>query len=495
MKLFTLVLIMVLGLAQFSQAQEKVQPSNQNAMSNVIAVTAQGGITYGITDYSNNNVDYIGTGSLEYYIPSSGRGNLGVRIFGQKGFITGLGAPASAGNSTNEFSTRIDLLGGGAFYTFSIADIVYPRLEVGISNLWFFPENSNGNKLPNQAAGNYATHMLAYNGDVGLRVMISNDISVNVSGGMIVGTNDFLDDIKASSDNDMVITATAGVSYYFGRNKDSDGDGVSDSKDMCPDTPAGVKVDDFGCPLDGDGDGVADYLDKCPGTPAGVKVDEYGCPLDTDGDGVADYLDKCSGTPAGVKVDMYGCPLDTDGDGVPDYLDKCTDTPSGVKVDAKGCPLDTDGDGVPDYRDKCSNTPKGVSVDTDGCPIEKDTVVVMEPGKVVVLSGDTNFEFNKAKLLPSAYSVLQPLVATMKANPNYKWEVDGYTDGVGSASYNLKLSEKRAQSVVDYLVSNGVSRKSLKIVGYGKDNPVATNATDEGRAMNRRVEIKLISKN
>jgi OOP family OmpA-OmpF porin len=89
--------------------------------------------------------------------------------------------------------------------------------------------------------------------------------------------------------------------------------------------------------MDSDGDGVTDDLDRCPNTPRGVKVDARGCPLDTDGDGVPDYLDKCPNTPKGVKVDTQGCPLDSDGDGVPDYLDECPDTPKGAKVNEKGC--------------------------------------------------------------------------------------------------------------------------------------------------------------
>ena len=89
---------------------------------------------------------------------------------------------------------------------------------------------------------------------------------------------------------------------------------------------------------------------------------------DSDGDGVGDSKDQCPGTPKGIKVDAVGCPIDADGDGVPDNLDKCPDTPKGVKVDAVGCPLDSDGDGVPDYLDKCPDTPKGVPVDQAGCP-------------------------------------------------------------------------------------------------------------------------------
>jgi len=111
-----------------------------------------------------------------------------------------------------------------------------------------------------------------------------------------------------------------------------------------------------------------------------------------------------------------------------------------------------------------------------------------------VLSGDINFEFNKSNLLPNAYVVLDRLVNTMNRHTDYKWEVDGYTDKIGSVNYNIKLSQRRAQTVEDYLVSKGVERNNLKIVGYGKANPIATNETPEGRSMNRRVEIKLLSK-
>ena len=117
-------------------------------------------------------------------------------------------------------------------------------------------------------------------------------------------------------------------------------------------------------------------------TPAPAAV------IDSDGDGVPDSLDKCPDTPKGVKVDTNGCPIDSDGDGVPDYLDKCPDTPAGVTVDKDGCPLDSDGDGVPDYLDKCPDTPVGVTVDKDGCPLPKKVSIALEiefdSGKAVI---------------------------------------------------------------------------------------------------------------
>ena len=234
---------------------------------------------------------------------------------------------------------------------------------------------------------------------------------------------------------------------------------------------------------DTDKDGVADKYDKCPNTPLNVKVDKDGCPIDTDGDGVADYLDKCPDTPAGVKVDAKGCPLDTDGDGIADYQDKCQDTPAGVKVDATGCPIDTDGDGVADYQDKCPDTPAGVKVDASGCPI--DTVVVKTFQNI-------EFEFASDRLTRGSYPTLNQIAQTLKDNTlTVRISVAGYTDYIGSQEYNLKLSVRRANSVRKYLMHKKVPAKSISIIGYGKENPIATNKTSEGRQKNRRVEFKM----
>lgn len=281
---------------------------------------------------------------------------------------------------------------------------------------------------------------------------------------------------------DRFLVHSLGLTVALGKMKDEDKDGVSDKKDKCPGTPAGVAVDPTGCPLDRDGDGVPDYLDKCPDVKGVAAL--QGCP-DADGDGVADADDKCPNTPAGVKVDARGCPLDSDGDGVPDYLDKCPTTPAGVKVDATGCPLDRDGDGVPDYLDRCPDRAGPAS--NKGCPeIKAETKKRLQEATKFI-----NFQFNKAVLLPSSYPTLKDLAAIMGEYPDYKMSIAGHTDSKGADDYNLRLSYDRAAAARTYMLSQTVPADRIESRGYGKTKPIADNATAKGQAMNRRVEFDL----
>ena len=271
---------------------------------------------------------------------------------------------------------------------------------------------------------------------------------------------------------------------------DADGDGVRDRKDECPDTPRGATVDEKGCPKDSDGDGVLDGIDKCPDTPEGVMVDADGCPVDSDGDGVFDGPDKCPDTPKGATVDEKGCPKDSDGDGELDGLDKSPDTPKAATVDAKGCPKDSDGDGVLDGLDKCPDTPNGVEVDAVGCPLAKQ--LFDEEKATLVLEG-VNFETNSAVLTSGSAGILDRVIASLKAWTDVRVEVAGHTDSVGRAAYNKTLSEKRAESVRAYLEAGGIDGSRLEARGYGEEMPIADNATDAGKAANRRVVLKKLN--
>lgn len=219
----------------------------------------------------------------------------------------------------------------------------------------------------------------------------------------------------------------------------------------------------------------------CPGRGLLDKPCEIPVERDSDGDGVLDSKDKCPGTPAGRKVNAVGCELDSDGDGVVDGNDRCPNTPAGRKVNAEGCELDSDGDGIVDGADKC---PTVYAKTADGCPLPP---AVPEPRKVE-LQG-VNFDYDRSALRQDSIGVLDTDVAALKELGEGKVEVAGHTDSRGSEQYNMKLSQKRAEAVRNYLISKGIAADRLSARGYGESQPVADNATDEGRFKNRRVEL------
>ena len=215
-------------------------------------------------------------------------------------------------------------------------------------------------------------------------------------------------------------------------------------------------------------------------------------PADTDGDGVIDPADQCPNTPPGTAVDAVGCPLaptDSDGDGVFDTLDQCPNTPAGDRVDERGCTItapagnpDLDGDGVLNTADQCPDTPTGFKVDVVGCMVEQ-TVALQS----------VNFEFGSDALTAEAKTILDGIAKSLAAQTAVKVQVTGHTDSLGPQSYNLTLSQKRAKSVIAYLASTGTDAGRLSSEGEGEFNPVASNDTEEGRAKNRRVEFKILT--
>ncbi|MFD1629627.1 acyloxyacyl hydrolase [Pseudopedobacter beijingensis] len=148
---------------------------------------------------------------------------------------------------------------------------------------------------------------------------------------------------------------------------------------------------------------------------------------------------------------------------------------------------DSDGDGVADYFDKCPNTPAGVQVDGSGCPIEFPEPPAVEKE---ITSDNIQFEFNSSVLRTSAYPTLDRVSADLRANKSKKVQLDGHASSEGTEAYNMQLSIDRANSVKTYLVNSGVDAKRISVKGYGESRPIASNATEEGRILNRRVEFK-----
>lgn len=232
--------------------------------------------------------------------------------------------------------------------------------------------------------------------------------------------------------------------------KDTDGDGVPDAEDLCPEVAGPIALK--GCP-DADGDGIADKDDKCPTVAGLAKYD--GCPIpDTDGDGINDEEDKCP-TVAGLA--KYG-----------------------------GCPIpDTDGDGVNDEEDKCPTVAGPAS--NKGCPeVKEETKQQLKTiGKAIL------FETGKATIKPASYKVLDQMVDILNEHSAYVMEIKGYTDNTGNADKNLILSKDRAAAVKNYLIEKGINADRLTSEGYGQADPIADNKNPRGRAENRRVEMEL----
>lgn len=266
----------------------------------------------------------------------------------------------------------------------------------------------------------------------------------------------------------------AGLKFVFG-GVDSDGDGIYDKNDECPETPGLPEFN--GCP-DTDGDGIEDRQDDCPMEPGLAQFN--GCP-DTDGDSVPDHLDDCP-TVAGTAA-MKGCP-DTDGDGIRDMDDECPNE-AGPKEN-NGCPWqDRDNDGVLDKDDQCPDVAGTVA--NNGCP-EVTVEVINELNEY---SRTILFDLNKSTIRPESNETLQAIAEIMEEYPNTIFHIEGHTDSQGSDAYNMKLSKERAKSVENFLESEGIPSNRLTSEGYGESRPIATNKTAAGRQQNRRVEISL----
>ncbi|HQI82920.1 MAG TPA: OmpA family protein, partial [Deltaproteobacteria bacterium] len=158
----------------------------------------------------------------------------------------------------------------------------------------------------------------------------------------------------------------------------------------------------------------------------------------------------------------------------------CPDAPPGC-TERDWCQKDADADGVPDCLDKCPDTPKGTTVEASGCP------PASQQGAIIFRN--ILFAFNKADLMAESLPVLDQVVEYLLANPGVNMEIQGHTDNVGTPGYNLRLSERRAASVQQYLTGRGVPAERLRTKGFGLTRPIAPGNTDEDRARNRRVEF------
>jgi outer membrane protein OmpA-like peptidoglycan-associated protein len=246
--------------------------------------------------------------------------------------------------------------------------------------------------------------------------------------------------------------------------------------------PARVELAKYEPPQDSDRDGLLDDVDRCPNVPGLPGL--QGCP-DRDGDGLEDETDHCPSVPGPVA--RHGCPpKDSDGDGLLDEEDACPTEPG--PRERRGCPIrDRDQDKVEDKVDNCPDEPG--PVDNQGCPIEEKQLVEIQSDRIAI-KDKVHFDFDKATIQRRSYGLLDQVARVILEHPEIlAVSIDGHTDSQGSAEYNRDLSQRRAAAVREYLIQKGVAPERLQARGFGEDRPIESNATNAGRAANRRVEF------
>jgi len=396
---------------------------------------------------------------------------------------------------------------------------VSPYFRVGGGMMWYDRKTANGAPAPD--AVKHSTYIVPVG--FGVEAFLSSNVALVLDFSATNFSNDL--DLRVNNSPDGYASAKIGFAWFPGKSDadDDDKDGLTNGQERRFGTnPNNPDTDNDGLsdgdeirkyktnPLraDTDGDGLTD----------GDEVNKYHTDsnrYDTDGDGLSD----------GDEVLKYHTdPLkpDTDGDGLTDGDEVLRYHTDPLKMDTDGDGLsdsdevktyrtdpinpDSDGDGIVDGEEVLKYHTNPMKADTDGGGLidgaeiirgtdplnPKDDVVkeaiVLERGKALVLSGVT-FLSGSATLTPESEKTLNQAQAALAANPALKVEIAGYTDNVGSAKANEKLSQRRADAVRAWLIGQGISANRLTAKGYGPKNPVASNANAEGKAKNRRIEF------
>ncbi|GGG93850.1 cell envelope biogenesis protein OmpA [Polaribacter pacificus] len=445
MKQFKIAVIALFTLVTVSNVSAQDASNPWAVSAGVTVVDVKGG-----NSISNVLKDYFGTGDWEFGVP---------RITGERYLNEDFTAQLALSYAKVNSNTYLSADANVKYSLNKLSEMVF-----GSTTQYFDPYILAGAGMTHL----YGNKFLTVNAGWGVTSWIDENYGINFQSGLkqAFGSN------RVSH-----YQHSLGVVYRFGA-VDTDGDGVVDKDDACPDV-AGLAAFN-GCP-DTDGDGVQDSEDACVNVAGLASLN--GCP-DADGDGIADKDDMCPDAKGSAANN--GCP-DSDGDGVVDRDDKCPNVAGPVANG--GCPWpDTDGDGVLDKDDNCPNE-AGVA-SNNGCP---EPVITDAAAKeledfaksILFNSGRTTFKTGVS-------AKLDQVVELMNKFPRANFIIEGHTDSTGTDAVNLKVSDKRAKAVRDYLVKNGVDASRLESKGFGEMYPIADNKTSAGRAKNRRVVIKVV---
>ncbi len=456
------------GIAQFSKYKT-------NPLSNTILLSLGGGISHSETDYTNSDLGFYGYGAAEYFFMTDKKFFLGLKL------ETAYSQLSGNSTSTDKFETDLLSFGPALTLNYQINKSIFPYIGFGVKNLWYSDFTA-----------------MDFTGEIGVRFLVSRYFAINGNVSLNFITEDNVDQLTISgSNNDFISTFSVGFSYAVDLTvaDDLDGDGINNQVDSCPEQAEDFDnfEDDDGCPeFDNDRDGIIDSKDDCVNEAEDFDgfEDQDGCPdFDNDGDNISDEKDECPEMAEDFDgfEDEDGCPeLDNDKDGIVDANDQCPNVAENFNnyEDSDGCP-----DEIPETNQIEEIKPEEKEQNNS---VEPENKVRVSIPNEFLLDGENVFSSNTSNIQRGYYKELNEIAEMMKSNPSFKWRIEGHLDNSGSTAERKALSTAMASSVMDYLVSRGVSSKSFQVIGLSDEYPLAPNSTIQGRLKNRRVVMKRI---
>ena len=492
-----------------SPADVYAQASVYHAFHNNFVFGLDGAITFPQTDYLNNKIGFGYRINGEYYFKTNSIHLIGLKLKLGSEQIKGEDDRGilSTQDGTREippsFTTDIYNLGIEAIYSISIADVFFPYLSGGVSNLWFFPEDDQGKPAAGGNAQLYEKISLAYSVEIGFKYLVSERLSINLSFNQILPQTDYLDDVAAAFANDSYSSVVLGFSFapFF----DSDHDDVSflETNDFGADEPpvqGAAEIEDAYLE-DDETYGEQNYIilgdDIFDMSSAMIKA-EGKEELDRVVKQIQKYPDKKWRIEG--HMDSYGSEgflrsLSFDrAKAVQEYfiyfggLEKDNFVVVGLGDNFPVADNETEEGRIQNRRIEI--TPEVIQEPID--EVEEPLNVLEEPSEEFnqfILRGDDSFEKNTSDLTILGKLLLDEIASYIKNKPVNKWRIESYTDNQGTASTQKRITTERAYAIYDYLIAEGLSADQFTVSGLGSSNPITTNDTEEGRSTNRRVLI------
>ncbi|GBD92262.1 outer membrane porin F precursor [bacterium BMS3Abin04] len=474
---YKLISLFVIILTSYQIKAQNYRQNTSKPFRDLLVLSLNTGSTFGVTDYNKTKVGFLFLGNIDYYFSTSSRIIWSIGLKGSINEVKGIGN--FLGFPTN-FNSKSFAIGTVFRFNYMLSESYFPYLSMGISNYRFnYNHPSTKSSLVDATAGENTTSIV-FDIESGLKIQLSEFIGLNIGAGIHFIQRDNLDAVAFGKHNDYFVSGNNGFSISLIQRKDSDGDGILDVYDMCPEEAEDFDgyQDDDGCPdYDNDHDGIPDSVDNCPYTQEDLDgyEDSDGCPeLDNDADGILDKNDNCPDKAEdfdGYK-DFDGCPdYDNDKDGIPDSLDKCPNIPENFNgyQDSDGCP-----DVKPYTKSKRSRN--------------KKKSLESLPGMFLLHGGNT-FAGETGIIKSIAYPKINRIINVIKKYPNTKWRIEGHVDRHENKLKARRISKQQAVAILDYFISKGLPPGNFEVLGMGDSIPISTNSTAYGRLKNRRIKI------